>query len=280
MDIDHQNAKCSPTVQESIKELSLYAASMVLTTGTFLPFHLPPAQIAIAFLGSAGIALASGRLCKEDSLKIAEKYGANAREIEPNDPLAVMVQKIASDYGIKHPVDIFYIDNPEVPAVCTKSKDNRNLIVVDQKTFEKLDAEEQKFIIAHEMGHLARGDFERGLISAAIDLPTQFSMIAGIATSNTAAIVLNIGLRTLGIMAKNARGKIKETAIDRTAVDYTGNESAAISALEKLVAYRDQIAKNKGNEDVQRLADSFPLRLLLSNHPKIENRLASLKRKP
>jgi Zn-dependent protease with chaperone function len=234
----------------------------------------------MTFIGSAGIALASGRLCKEDSSKIAEKYGANAREIEPDDPLAVMVQKIAADYGIKNPVDIFFIDNPEVPALCTKSKGNRNLIIVDKNTFEKLDAEEQKFIIAHEMGHLARGDFERNLISGAIDLPTQFSMIAGIATSNTAAVVLNIGLRTLGIMAKNVRGKIKETAIDRTAVDYTGNEAAAISALEKLVADRDQIAKNKGIEAAQRLADSFPLGLLLSDHPRTENRLASLKRKP
>ncbi|HZU87060.1 MAG TPA: M48 family metallopeptidase [Anaerolineaceae bacterium] len=139
------------------------------------------------------------------------------------------------------------------------------VVVLYTSLFEILDPEEMKFIIGHELGHVALGHTW---------LNTLLGGMAGVPTGFGGAVLLTLAFR--------GWNRACEYSADRGGLLACGSLDKAISALVKVSTgeVRSQVELEQALRMIEKEDDS-PLSLLsesLSTHPMVVKRIAELRR--
>ena len=261
------------------QEFGCDLAKIGLVTAATLQADFGPGSIALLALGTAGVVLASGYLGKETSLTQANRVDKNAVQIQSNHPLHKIVKEVAATYNLENPVDLFEVDKPTIPVLCSLKKDDRIMIAFDRGLFSRLDDDEKRFLIAHELGHVARGDFniDKKALSNVSGFLLQASMVGSILSHNPVGVIANLGARVLSIALDNRKSQLREKSTDLGAVEVTQNNSAAQSALQKTDQYmQEQLDTDNSKAIYASINKSWFANVFFRTHPKVNERTAYL----
>jgi Zn-dependent protease with chaperone function len=160
-------------------------------------------------------------------------------------------------------VQVFVVPSRQRNAY-TFGLDQPKVVVLYSAILENMDAAELRFVIGHEMGHIALGHtWLNSLIGG----------MAGIPTTLEAAVLLNLAFRWWN--------RACEYSADRAGLLACGSLQKATTALIKLVAVntRSQADLQRALDQIEQEDDS-PLNVLaesLSTHPMIVRRIDQLK---
>lgn len=161
------------------------------------------------------------------------------------------------------PVDVFVAPARELNAY-TFGLEAPRVIVVYSPMLKVMDAAELRFVIGHEMGHVALGHTW---------LNTLVGGMAGVPVSLGAAVILTFAFRWWN--------RACEYSADRAGLIACGNPNKAISALAQLAAgdLNTQAEVQRALELIDREDDSFSNQMLelFSSHPMIIKRIQQIR---
>lgn len=187
----------------------------------------------------------------------------NALAVTPENAAGVdaLVQECRRRLGAE-PVQVFALRNRQLNAY-TFGLHAPRVVVLYSALFERMDADEMRFIIGHELGHVLLGHTW---------LNTLVGGMAGLPTSFGGAVLLTLALR--------GWNRACEFSADRAGLVACGNPGKAVSALVKLVAAgRSPQELERALRAVEAEDDSLVnvLAESLSTHPMIVKRIAELR---
>lgn len=228
--------------------------------------------------------------------------GAHPLERKENKRVYNLVENLCMSQGMKMP-QINIIEDESLNAYASGINDKSYTITLSRGIIDKLDDEELKGVIAHELMHIRNRDVRLLIIS--IVFVGIFSMLAQIALrsvyysswmrsrndkNNGAILVLLLAMIVAAIgyffatLMKFAISRKREYMADAGAAEMTKNPLALASALRKISADPDIEAVKR--EDVAQLFIEHPgkqaksalsgLSGLFSTHPPIQKRIAIL----
>ena len=238
-----------------------------------------------------------------NTLIIKASTGAKALERKKNKRVYNLVENLCMSHGMKMPrINIVY-DN-SLNAFASGINERTYTVTLSKGIIEKLDDEELKAVIAHELSHIRNHDVR--LLIVSIVFVGVFSMVAEIALSSIryssvrssgkngnkgdtvillllAAIVAAIGY-FLATLMRFAISRKREYMADAGSAEMTKNPLALASALRKISADPDIEAVTR--EDVAQLFIQHPGKQtaglmgifsgLFATHPPIEKRIRIL----
>lgn len=228
--------------------------------------------------------------------------GAHPLERKENKRVYNLVENLCMSQGMKMP-QINIIEDESLNAYASGINEKSYAITLSRGIIDKLDDEELKGVIAHELMHIRNRDVRLLIIS--IVFVGIFSMLAQIALrsvyysswmrnrndkNNGAILVLLLAMIVAAIgyffatLMKFAISRKREYMADAGAAEMTKNPLALASALRKISADPDIEAVKR--EDVAQLFIEHPgkqaksalsgLSGLFSTHPPIKKRIAIL----
>lgn len=228
--------------------------------------------------------------------------GAHPLERKENKRVYNLVENLCMSQGMKMP-QINIIEDESLNAYASGINDKSYTITLSRGIIDKLDDEELKGVIAHELMHIRNRDVRLLIIS--IVFVGIFSMLAQIALrsvyysswmrsrndkNNGAILVLLLAMIVAAIgyffatLMKFAISRKREYMADAGAAEMTKNPLALASALRKISADPDIEAVKR--EDVAQLFIEHPgkqaksalsgLSGMFSTHPPIQKRIAIL----
>lgn len=228
--------------------------------------------------------------------------GAHPLERKENKRVYNLVENLCMSQGMKMP-QINIIEDDSLNAYASGINEKSYTIALSRGIINKLDDEELKGVIAHELMHIRNRDVR--LLIVSIVFVGIFSMLAQIALrsvyysswmrnrndkNNGAILVLLLAMIVAAIgyffatLMKFAISRKREYMADAGAAEMTKNPLALASALRKISAAPDIEAVKR--EDVAQLFIEHPgkqaksalsgLNGLFSTHPPIQKRIAIL----
>lgn len=218
-------------------------------------------SICVAPLLFAALALISYSLNRSHHQQLIRRGFRVNRAEQPS--LAALVQDCVNRLRPES-VDVFVVPGRELNAY-TFGIDNPKVVVLFGSLLKYMDAGELRFIIGHELGHVALGHtWLNSLVGG----------MAGVPASLGAAVIITLAFRRWN--------RVCEYSADRAGLLACGNLNKAISALVKLVNRQADTAEEikETLEIIEREDDALDNLLLetLATHPMIVKRIENLRR--
>lgn len=188
--------------------------------------------------------------------------------------------------------DVYVANDVRTPNAYAISWSSGSRIVFTRGIVDLLSREELQAVAAHELGHITSGDSKAmtkliamssivGLVSSAFSR-IMFGRNNNNGGANIVAIVLVVAsylfllfAPLISAVSQAFMSRKRESQADATAVDYTRNPSALITALKKISGNQsDDSQSKKFNKNARQLA--FFSDKTLRTHPPTEDRISAL----
>lgn len=194
---------------------------------------------------------------------------------------------------VKPEVGIYESDEPN--AFATGPSKSRSLVAVSTGLLDKMNENELKGVVAHEVAHIANGDMVtmtllQGLINTMVLLAARFvakMIVSGLKDRSYwleffLYIFLQLVFSVLGSIVLCYFSRIREYRADKGGARYGGTENmiAALKALQRATdIVRVGAGKTKTAKSYNYLQISGERKAnIFSTHPPLENRIARLER--
>lgn len=228
-----------------------------------------------------------------------------AKKLERNHApeLIAMVESLAIGAGIPMP-DVYVINDPAPNAFATGRDPKHAAVAVTTGLLERLNKDELKGVLAHEVSHIKNFDIRvmtivvilLGLVVLIADIATRASIIGGNSRDNNrgnAAVLFLVFILISVILAplianliRFAVSRTREYLADTTGAQLTLQPEHLASALEKISQYSGEM--RRANHATAHLFISNPFgskgkkstgwfNRLFSTHPPIEERINKLR---
>ena len=230
-----------------------------------------------------------------------EKYKEEFKKFEgttDNEKLINILDALMVSSGLQYKPKLYVMDSNQPNAFATGRDPEHSVICVTTALLDKLDYYELEGVVAHEMGHIKNYDIRLSavltvMVGLVIILSDFFSRAFlwgrfddNNRGSNGIMVLVSIILLVLagffGKLMKLAISRKREFMADATAVEFTRNPNALISALTKLDLDTSKLEQaNNSTEnmyivtpfkDKQKKANNW-----FSTHPSIEDRIEAIK---
>ena len=224
---------------------------------------------------------------------ILKMSGAKPLKREQLPELFDMVEDLCRKQALPIP-KIFLIDNDSMNAFATGRDKNHSVVAVTRGLLEKLELQEVRGVVAHEIAHIQNGDMRlmtivtivAGFISILADM-YWFSMRTSKADEKDRSgalaiigLVLSILAPISAMLIQLAISRKREFVADALSAQMTNNPGGLSSALEKIK--RDMRPLPSAGLTMAHLYFSNPSKggdiidKLFSTHPPIEDRIYNL----
>lgn len=210
-----------------------------------------------------------------------------------------IVEEVCLSAGLKTIPDIYIIREDSPNAFATGFSPEKSAIGVTTALLEKLNREELEAVIAHEISHIMNYDIRLSTVSLALMSAVIFLCDITIRIKpddDTPPILIILSLLfivlapIIAYAIHFAISRNREYLADATAIKYTRNPQALISALTKIDNDPDIVDNISGSCASMYIADPLKKRFdkngikrksktdLFSTHPEIEDRIDRLRR--
>jgi heat shock protein HtpX len=222
-----------------------------------------------------------------DKIAIATMHG---KEVDPNDPLARMVERLARNANL--PMPRVYVCPHEAPnAFATGRSPKKAAVAVTQGALHLLNEQELEGVIGHELAHIKNRDTLISTVAAIIagalsSLAWMFMWTGGGRDREGVNPLLAIATIILAPIAagliKAAISRSREYVADAEGARIAGSSRGLINALRKLDAYAGRIPLDQPNPAMNNMFIIEPAMSmrsmvnLFATHPPTEKRIAAL----
>ncbi|MBS3070768.1 M48 family metallopeptidase [Candidatus Pacearchaeota archaeon] len=200
-----------------------------------------------------------------------------------------LVESLSIASGIPKP-KLYVMESRQINAFASGRNPENAVICVTTGALEKLDKEELRGVLAHELGHVANYDIKYMTVATIMvgmiaiisemflhslwfngngDNKNVFLIIVGVLLAILAPIVVNL--------IQLAISRRREYNADASAVKFTRYPRGLIGALKK-IERENVFPEKKVSKAVAPLFFSNPLKNLTSTHPSIEKRIKALEK--
>jgi heat shock protein HtpX len=220
--------------------------------------------------------------------------GPDVRDADAQWLLAT-VSRLAQQANLPMP-EVGIYDAPEVNAFATGPSKNRSLVAVSSGLFRAMNKQEIEGVLAHEMAHVANGDMVtmaliQGVVNAfVLYLSHIVALIArnalssreerrpsflGMLVGQVVFIAAQIAFGLIGSMITAWFSRQREFRADAGGAALAGRGSM-VSALKRLMAHQAQVDLSHPEYATMKIAGGKGFMSLLSTHPPLELRIATL----
>ncbi|PAF53356.1 zinc metalloprotease HtpX [Helicobacter sp. 13S00482-2] len=223
----------------------------------------------------------------------------NGSEYKLVDPSKVMNQTERRIYGILKDIiresgstfipKLYIIDAPYINAFASGWNENNSLIALTISLIKKLEYEEIKAVMAHELSHIRHGDIRLtmcvGILSNIMLLVTN-SIVwiflgsnreKGANTARTILLILQFILPIFTLILQMYLSRSREYMADSGAAYIMNDARPMIRALQKISAdYASTDYSEVDTNPTRKAAYIFNTSETFSTHPSIQNRIKSL----
>ena len=252
-------------------------------------------SIIIALIVS--IASAWGSYYYSDKIVLSINRARPATE-EENKKLINILDALMVSSGLQYKPQLYIMDSNQPNAFATGRDPEHSVICVTTAFLDKLDYYELEGVVAHEMGHIKNYDIRLSavltvMVGLVIILSDFFSRAFlwgrfddNNRGSNGIMVLVSIILLVLagffGKLMKLAISRKREFMADATAVEFTRNPDALISALTKLDSDTSKLEQANNSTENMYIVTPFKGKQKKANnwfstHPSIEDRIEAIK---
>ncbi len=263
----------------------------------YICYALDFGVFSIVFALIASISSAWGSYYYSDKIVLRINNARPATE-EENKRLIDILDALMVSSGLPTKPKLYIMESDQPNAFATGRDPNHSVICVTTALLDKLDYYELEGVVAHEMGHIKNYDIRLSavltvMVGLVIILSDFFSraFLWGRFDdddngSNALMVLISIVLLMLaaffGRLMKLAISRKREFMADATAVEFTRNPDALISALEKLDSDTSKLKQANNSTENMYIVTPFKGKQKKANnwfstHPSIEDRIEAIR---
>lgn len=263
----------------------------------YICYALDFGVFSIVFALIASISSAWGSYYYSDKIVLRINNARPATE-EENKRLIDILDALMVSSGLPTKPKLYIMESDQPNAFATGRDPNHSVICVTTALLDKLDYYELEGVVAHEMGHIKNYDIRLSavltvMVGLVIILSDFFSraFLWGRFDdddngSNALMVLISIVLLMLaaffGKLMKVAISRKREFMADATAVEFTRNPDALISALEKLDSDTSKLKQANNSTENMYIVTPFKGKQKKANnwfstHPSIEDRIEAIR---
>ncbi len=263
----------------------------------YICYALDFGVFSIVFALIASISSALGSYYYSDKIVLRINNARPATE-EENKRLIDILDALMVSSGLPTKPKLYIMESDQPNAFATGRDPNHSVICVTTALLDKLDYYELEGVVAHEMGHIKNYDIRLSavltvMVGLVIILSDFFSraFLWGRFDdddngSNALMVLISIVLLMLaaffGKLMKLAISRKREFMADATAVEFTRNPDALISALEKLDSDTSKLKQANNSTENMYIVTPFKGKQKKANnwfstHPSIEDRIEAIR---
>lgn len=263
----------------------------------YICYALDFGVFSIVFALIASISSAWGSYYYSDKIVLRINNARPATE-EENKRLIDILDALMVSSGLPTKPKLYIMESDQPNAFATGRDPNHSVICVTTALLDKLDYYELEGVVAHEMGHIKNYDIRLSavltvMVGLVIILSDFFSraFLWGRFDdddngSNALIVLISIVLLMLaaffGKLMKLAISRKREFMADATAVEFTRNPDALISALEKLDSDTSKLKQANNSTENMYIVTPFKGKQKKANnwfstHPSIEDRIEAIR---
>ncbi len=210
--------------------------------------------------------------------------------------LVDMVHDMAKKAKLPKMPEVGVYEANEVNAFATGPSKSNSLVAVSSGLLNRMNREEIKGVLGHEVAHIANGDMvTMTLIQGVVNAFVMFfaRIVANIIGSQVdekirwvvqfgLIIVLQIVFSILGAIVVNFFSRFREFRADYGGAKYAGKEAmiSALKALQNTTQLLDTNERSKAFASLKISGKRGTLAALLSTHPELDVRIRRLERTP
>lgn len=263
----------------------------------YICYALDFGVFSIVFALIASISSAWGSYYYSDKIVLRINNARPATE-EENKRLIDILDALMVSSGLPTKPKLYIMESDQPNAFATGRDPNHSVICVTTALLDKLDYYELEGVVAHEMGHIKNYDIRLsavltvmvGLVIILSDFFSRAFLWGRFDNddngSNALMVLISIVLLMLaaffGKLMKLAISRKREFMADATAVEFTRNPDALISALEKLDSDTSKLKQANNSTENMYIVTPFKGKQKKANnwfstHPSIEDRIEAIR---
>lgn len=267
-----------------------YLTSAGLDYGALLVFCL------LWGMGGAFISLALSR--------VMAKWMMGVKIVDPRNPgaygdLVQTVHELSRAARLPAMPEVGIYDSPEVNAFATGPTKSRSLVAVSTGLLQRMNREEVRGVLGHEVAHIANGDMVtmtliQGVVNAFVMFLARViafgltmagrrdeeeSALSSPVAFHVVTFVLEMVFMILGSMVVAWFSRYREYRADHGGATLAGRESMirALEGLRRSVEIVDPYAQQPAAMQAMKISSRGGLLRLFSTHPPLEERIARLR---
>jgi heat shock protein HtpX len=272
----------------------MFVLSVLGVTGYLKPGGLDYAALMVFSLvwgfGGAAISLAMSRWMAKTAMGVQVVDGRTGHA--ELDWLYQTVEQLTRKAGLPMP-EVGIYDSPEVNAFATGPSKSRSLVAVSTGLLRSMPRDEVSGVLAHEVSHIQNGDMvTMTLIQGVVNAFSIFfsRVIANIVRQMVderishlvffvSTIVFDIVFSMLGMVVIAWFSRAREFRADAGAATLAGRGNM-IAALQRLAQTQALVDHSQPQLATMKISGgkATGLRMLMSTHPPLEDRIAALQR--
>ncbi|RDU64834.1 zinc metalloprotease HtpX [Helicobacter sp. MIT 14-3879] len=200
-----------------------------------------------------------------------------------------ILEELVRDSKIEFIPELYIIDAEYMNAFASGWNEDNSLIAVTMGLIQKLDRDELKAVVAHELSHIRHGDIRLtlcvGILSNIMLLVANYSIFlfargnnnSGAGLARIILLVLQIVLPFITLFLQMYLSRSREYMADSGAAYIMNDSSPMIRALQKISGdYNKSDYSNADINPTRRAAYIFDPKEAFSTHPSIKNRIKAL----
>lgn len=263
----------------------------------YICYALDFGVFSIVFALIVSITSAWGSYYYSDRIVLGINNARPATE-EENKRLVDILDALMVSSGLPAKPKLYIMESDQPNAFATGRDPNHSVICVTTALLDKLDYYELEGVVAHEMGHIKNYDIRlSGVLTVMVGLVIILSDFFSRAFlwgrfddddngSNALMMLISVVLLMLaslfGKLMKLAISRKREFMADATAVEFTRNPDALISALEKLDSDTSKLRQANNSTENMYIVTPFKGKQKKANnwfstHPSIEDRIEAIR---
>lgn len=203
--------------------------------------------------------------------------------------LCNILDELVAESNTSFTPELYIIDAAYMNAFASGWNENNSLIAVTMGLIEKLNRDELKAVIAHELSHIRHGDIRLtlsvGILSNIMLLVANYAIfLFGRDNKNQGAniargilLILQLILPFITLFLQMYLSRSREYMADSGAAYIMGDSSPMIRALQKISGdYKESDYNDVDINPTRRAAHIFDPKEAFSTHPSIQNRVKAL----
>lgn len=263
----------------------------------YICYALDFGVFSIVFALIVSITSAWGSYYYSDRIVLGINNARPATE-EENKRLVDILDALMVSSGLPAKPKLYIMESDQPNAFATGRDPNHSVICVTTALLDKLDYDELEGVVAHEMGHIKNYDIRLsavltvmvGLVIILSDFFSRAFLWGRFDDDDNGSNALMMLISVVLLMLASLFGKLMKLAISRkrefmadaTAVEFTRNPDALISALEKLDSDTSKLRQANNSTENMYIVTPFKGKQKKANnwfstHPSIEDRIEAIR---
>ena len=263
----------------------------------YICYALDFGVFSIVFALIVSITSAWGSYYYSDRIVLGINNARPATE-EENKRLVDILDALMVSSGLPAIPKLYIMESDQPNAFATGRDPNHSVICVTTALLDKLDYYELEGVVAHEMGHIKNYDIRLsavltvmvGLVIILSDFFSRAFLWGRFDDDDNGSNALMMLISVVLLMLASLFGKLMKLAISRkrefmadaTAVEFTRNPDALISALEKLDSDTSKLRQANNSTENMYIVTPFKGKQKKANnwfstHPSIEDRIEAIR---